>query len=433
MASNLDLTRRNFFRAGAAISAGSGLSCCSIPEVDAIESDLRKYLDFGIKQAGGEGDNACGEWLEGELQAFGFEVERQTIQAPFFDARRAELVVEGASAAVWPQPIVMPTPAGGLEAELVRVDAQGNAMADLAGAIALIDLPSGKWSSMMAPALHEPIEAAFAAGAIAAVAITNGPTGKIIALNTDGAEPMFSGPTALLAPEDAAPFLAAASQQDAKAKLFLEGAGGRRPAFNLIGKLDRGKDEWLVISTPRSGWFTCGAERGGGIAAWLKIARWSAEAVSDLNIAMICNSGHEYENLGAEEAIREAAPKPEETRFWLHLGANLAARDWHTVVGGVRPLRGTDSQRYLVVTESLLETSRALFARRSGLENPYSSEDLSAGELTEIIEAGYPLVAGIFGIHRFHHIAEDGEDCIMSEETAITAQAFQALVEQAIG
>jgi hypothetical protein len=46
-----------------------------------------------------------------------------------------------------------------------------------------------------------PIEAAFAAGAKAVVAITNGPTNKVIALNADGRKPMFAGPVALLAPE----------------------------------------------------------------------------------------------------------------------------------------------------------------------------------------------------------------------------------------
>jgi hypothetical protein len=42
------------------------------------------------------------------------------------------------------------------------------------------------------------------------VAITNGPTGKVIALNADGRKPMFAGPVALLAPEAAGPFLGAA-------------------------------------------------------------------------------------------------------------------------------------------------------------------------------------------------------------------------------
>ena len=126
--------------------------------------------------------------------------------------------------------------------------------------------------------------------------ITNGPTGKVIALNADGREPMFSGPVGLVAPADAAPLLAGAISHQ-PATLTITGTPGRREAFNIVGKLDRGKKEWIIVSTPRSGWFGCAGERGGGIAAWLDLARWSPEALPDHNIAFLCNSGHEYEYL----------------------------------------------------------------------------------------------------------------------------------------
>src|SRR3546814_8997385 len=110
---------------------------------------------------------------------------------------------------------------------------------------------------MLAKHARGPIEAAFAGGARAAVAITNGPTGQVIALNTDGRKPMFGGPVALLAPADADPFLAAAMQRT-EARLTIDGKGCRRPAFNLVGRIDRGKGRWLAISTPRSGWLEIG-------------------------------------------------------------------------------------------------------------------------------------------------------------------------------
>src|SRR6185436_20491410 len=108
--------------------------------------------------------------------------------------------------------------------------------------------------------IREPITAAFTAGAKAAVVITNGPTGKVIALNADGRAPMFDRTVAMLAPENAGPFLAAAMRR-APATMFVRGNGGRRPAFNFVGRINRGKPRWLVISTPRSGWFGCAGER----------------------------------------------------------------------------------------------------------------------------------------------------------------------------
>src|SRR5690606_28858538 len=137
---------------------------------------------------------------------------------------------------------------------LVRIDGAGRAEGPLDGAIALVDLPYGRWSSAFAKPVRGPIDAAFSAGARAAVVVTNGPTGQVIALNADGREPMFPGPVGLLAPANSAPFLSAAMSH-AQATVTLGGEGGRRAAFNVIGRIERGKRRWVVVSTPRSGWF----------------------------------------------------------------------------------------------------------------------------------------------------------------------------------
>jgi hypothetical protein len=239
---------------------------------------------------------------------------------------------------------------------------------------------------------------------------------------------MFSGPVALLAPENAKPFLAAATRK-APATMFVRGKSGHRPAFNFVGRLDRGKPRWLVVSTPRSGWYVCAGERGPGIAAWLGLARWASRAVQSYNLAFVCNTGHEYEYLGASEALKTFTPKPADTHFWLHLGANVAARDWHEIIGQWRPLPSVDTQRCLSVSPALLPLASKVFAGHPGLEAPYSTDTLSAGELTEIVAAGYSPAAGVFGIHRYHHVAEDDARCVSAASVASTAAAFQTFVE----
>ena len=422
-------TRRRFLAASglAPLAAATPALAKGDPAEAQVARDLSAYIGFGNKQAGGAGDNASGEWLERELAASGYAIERLAFSVPWFEAERAELSAGDARAAVWPQPIVRATPAEGLAAPLVRIDGAGRAARPLDGAIALVDLAHGRWSAMNWPGVKTPVGAAFAGGAAACVIVTNGPTGKVIALNTDGREPLYPGPVALLAPEDAGPFFAAAAEHRS-ARLTLTGGGGRRAAFNLVGRIDRGNGRWVVVSTPRSGWFACAGERGGGIAAWLHLARWAARALPHHDLAFVCNSGHEYLYLGAEELLHRVAPRPGQTAFWLHLGANLAARDWHDTVGAAKPLPGTDSQRFLVVSPPLLATARRRFAGLAGLEAPYTTDEITAGELANIVAAGYAPVAGVFGVHRYHHVADDDARCVSAEAVARTTLAFRELL-----
>lgn len=424
-------TSRRSFLAGTVALPLTAVAAAKLPlNVQAsVAADLERYIGFGSKQAGGAGDNACGTWLAEEIERLGFKIERQEFSAPFFEPTRSELLCGETKAPLWPQPIVVQTGADGITGPLVRIDKAGRAEASLDGAIALIDLPFGRWSTALAKPIREPIAAAFAAGAKAAVVITNGPTGKIIALNADGRAPMFGKPVALLAPENAEPFLAAAMRR-ASATMFVSGNNGRRPAFNFVGRIDRGKPRWLVVSTPRSGWYGCAGERGPGVAAWLWLARWTSKAVQGYNLAFVCNTGHEYEYLGASEALKTFTPKPAETHFWLHLGANVAARDWHEGLGQWQPLPSVDTQRFLSLSPSLLPLAREVFVGHPGLEAPYSSDKLSAGELTEIIAAGYAPAAGVFGIHRYHHVAEDDARCVSAASVASTAAAFQGFIER---
>jgi hypothetical protein len=208
--SSADSTRRQFLTAAAAtpLLTRTGAALARTPDPAAmIAHDLERYIRFGEKRSGGAGDNACGDWMEQALADLGFHTRRQTFSAPYFEPRRCTLSCEGGEAEVWAQPIVVPTPQQGLTAPLVRVDSPGPLRSFLAGAIALVDLAimrAGRPCS--GPAFQNRCKPAFEGGASACVIITNGPTDKTIALNTDGREPLYDAPMALLAPKTLRPF-----------------------------------------------------------------------------------------------------------------------------------------------------------------------------------------------------------------------------------
>ncbi len=409
--------------AGPAAAAGVGAQA----EAAALQATLERYHGFGVKASGGPGDNACGAWLEGELGKLGYACRRQAFEVPFFEARQATLSCGGAKAEVIPQAIVTPTGPQGLTAPLKL----GSAPGSLSGAIAVLDLPSQRWVAMggfVAEAVRR--------GAAGVVLVTNGPTGEAIALNVSTHRPGVDKPVALLAPKDAKPFLAAAAE-GRTATLTLDGVGGgaaRRPAFNLIARLDRGAAKTMVISTPRSGWFGCAAERGSGLAVWLSLAHWLVKTNHGVNIELLATSGHEYEYLGGEHYLAEAAPKPDKTRIWVHIGASAAGRDWHELATGLKPLPSADSQRVLTATADILDRTRAAFHGISGLEATYLAEGaMAGGELVNVMSAGYRTAIGLYGFHRYFHTPGDDLACVSGDLVAPVAGAFRTAISAALG
>src|SRR3546814_4478230 len=105
--------RRQFVMGSATLPLLSMSASAGAAIAASIESDLHRYVGFGNKQAGGTGDNGCGDWLASELEQAGFAVERQAVSVPWFAPDRCEIAADGARAALWPQPIVRLTGAAG--------------------------------------------------------------------------------------------------------------------------------------------------------------------------------------------------------------------------------------------------------------------------------------------------------------------------------
>ena len=81
----------------------------------------------------------------------------------------------------------------------------------------------------------------------------------------------------------------------------------------------------LVVLTPKSAWWVCTAERGGGIAVWLALLRHLAANRPRRDVLFVATSGHELGHLGLDHFL--TANDPPNARAWIHLGANFAAVD----------------------------------------------------------------------------------------------------------
>jgi hypothetical protein len=111
-----------------------------------------------------------------------------------------------------------------------------------------------------------------------------------------------------------AQFLAHATRTASHAFNVVASIGGTQPALAPV-----------VVITPRSGWWQCASERGGGIACWLEAIRRAKEARPARPVQFAASSGHELGHLGLDAFLEARPGLVTDAAAWVHLGANIGA------------------------------------------------------------------------------------------------------------
>jgi hypothetical protein len=395
-----------------------------------IGEDLAAYDGFGWMRSGGQGDARATDWLERRLREAGYATTRQALDLPFFEVSDARFTVGGRQIACEAQPPSGVTGEGGVTAPLVDAS-DSQAAAPVHGKIALVVLPFARHSSLGVAGVAR-LRELEAAGCAGVIMVTVGPSGEPIVFNVPHDFDLARLPVMAVASHDVAA-LQAAARGGESATLIVRGAKGRRPAYNLIATAGPPGSAGLVLSTPKSGWFNCAAERGPGVSAFLALAEWAARALPRHPKTLIATSGHEFENHGAQLFLDERAPRPDRVRLWVHLGAGFGARDYHDGPRGVvSALPSADPQRFLVAGETLQLLASRAFAGLIGLERVYPDGERTAGELRHIKAAGYKNAIGVFGAHRFHHTRVDRLDKTGADLVRPVAAAFREVIAQTL-
>lgn len=387
-----------------------------------LQADLKQHAAFGLKNSGSPGDTATADWIAGRLRASGYRVQESTFEAPYFVTRRARLTTGTAGVDILPQAPAVTTTAAGLTAPLALVT---DTVGDVTGRIALIVLPSGRHAALFANrGIGQTVRRVADAGARAIVIITTGPSGLAVALNVPE-EGFVSIPMAMLAPRDAEPFVQAA-RAGAAATLIVDGDATHRPSKNIVARLERG-ERWLAISTPRSGWSHCVAERGTGTAVFLEMAEWAVKRFPNHSLFLMNTGGHEFMFAGSHRVLNQAPP-PEKTAVWTHIGASLATRDAVERDGKLVMLDTADPQRNLMATDTARAAAAEAFAGLSGYEKPGVVQP-NAGELSTFTDKGYRTAFAAIGVHRWFHTGEDTLERVDARLLAPVLRAHQRTVE----
>ena len=396
--------------------------------VDRLRADLETHASFGLKFSCSPGDRATADWTARRLGELGYEIDVSDFDAPFWIERRAALAVGGREIEVFPQRPVAVTGPQGVRAALVIVGEDG-VVGDVRGRIAVVVAPFARHAALFPTrGIGLTVTAAAEAGARAIVLVTTGPTGEVVALNSPADRPFVSVPLVILAPKLAAPVVEAA-RGGAVASLYVDGEAVQRPCSNVVAVRERGP-RWIAMSTPRSGWFHCVAERGTGQAAFLEIARWLTAAFPEHSVFLMNTGAHEYFFAGSHHALA-AAPPPDATLCWAHIGATLAARDAEQIDGNWVMLDRVDPNRSTMATDGARAAVIGGFAGLEGLEEPGVVRP-QAGELSTFTDMGFQTAFACIGLHRWFHTMGDTLECVDASLLAPVVRAHEATIDRLV-
>ena len=402
------------------------------PTLDAvtarIKADLEKHASFGSKRSATPGELRTAEWIGERLRAAGYQVRSQDFPAPFLVERSVRLSTEGLSLNLYPQTPAATTNAKGVTGRLALIRTQADA-ANTKGKIALLVLNSARHAALGRgnAGIGGTIQAAANTGALGVVIVTTGPSGEAVLLNAPE-DRVMPVPVAIMAPRHSKPFQEAAVA-GAEATFTLDGDATHRNSTNVIGRLERGR-RWIVISTPRTGWFDCVGERGTGTAVFLELAAWAVDRFPNHSIHLVNAGAHEYYFAGSHK-VMDLAPPPQATDLWAHIGATVAARDADESGAVLRMLDTADPQRSVMATTTLNTAVAEGFRGIRELERPQPVRT-DAGELSVFTDRGYTRCFAVLGLHRWLHTIEDTLERVDARLVTPVLEAHKRTMERAI-
>ena len=352
-----------------------------------IGTVIRTYEEQGFHRTGTTVDQISGDWLADEVRGIGLEPTREEFSLSRVDPVAAFLVandrrIEG-----------LPLFDGAFTSPAGIVGTLGNLNAD--ASIALTEIPpnaaeSGALGDARRRNRHRAI-----------VVVTRGARPGFCPSNADSFLRPF-GPPVLQVTSEEAPFLADCGRQGANVSLTAHVARAQVQAFNVIAVVS-GTDKSaapLVVMTPRSGWWWCASERGGGLACWLEIMRAMLEAKPFRDVVFVASSGHEIGHRGIDYFIERRPGIVSRAKAWIHLGANIGAAQ-----GLGNCLQTSDDEMQSVMTGAMAKA-------RLRIDQRLPRGHMPRGEAGNVHCGGGRYISIIGNNALFHNTSDRGPDVI---------------------
>jgi hypothetical protein len=389
---------------------------------ESLFQTVTKWSQFNDHLTGSDSDQATTQWLGEKLSKVGFQVEFQELTIPLFSYKGAELKVNNQKIACFPIWTPMSTGEAPITAPLVLLEQ--DKQIDYTGKFVFVEV-----DQLRMPQFQIALEA-VQAGASGLVINYPHVAGVLGAVNSPQPDRPLPVPILLVGNEHLGMLRNEATRKASTSISIMGHFTPQAQTRNIIGKLDKGYDKWIIISTPASGWFDCIGERATGVAVLIGLAEWAAQQDHQVNWMIGVTTGHELDHAGILHLMNsDVIPSPEETIAFISLGASVAAREWKQVGTSWQPLPKLSNHVRLVVSPILSEHVTTAF---KDTYKPEITEEPQGGELRYAMEKNYPVI-GLFGGHLWFHTVKDDlrtTDPALLQSVAIS---FSSAIKKILG
>jgi hypothetical protein len=286
-----------------------------------IRALIREFELQGIHRTGTDVDRRSAEWLAREVKRIGltpmqeaFHLERVDVATVALRATSRQFQFPEEQVSGLPLFDGAFTGADGVRGTLYPDDGRGR------GEMILVEgAPNAAGTGALGRARRSGLYRGI-------VCITQGGRPGLCPSNADSFLSPF-GPPVLQISSVEADWLRLYAQATGEIQIVAHVKRKRVEAFNVTATL-AGRDRSLpplVVMTPRSGWWTCASERGGGIACWLELMRELKKAPGARDVVFVASSGHELGHLGINAFVDRRPDIVKKSAGWIHLGANIGA------------------------------------------------------------------------------------------------------------
>ncbi len=406
-------TRAEFLRLAAAASAGwlvDSRLAAGAPQAPAgdavaarVSSIIAAYDAQGVHRTATDVDDRSADWLAEQAERSGgtssietFPLNRVEVAEAFVEIETSGRRIEGL-----PMFDAAFTDAAGISGKIGEADA-GTPIA-----LAFSPANAGQRFVEVRQAKHHS----------AIVVVTAGTPDGLCPINSDSFTAPFGPPVLMVSSADQAP-LEAAARAGATVRLVCRVNRVADTARNVVA-LVAGRQldlDPVVVMTPRSGWWHCASERGGGIACWLEIMRATRASVPTRPFIFVASSAHELGYFGFDRFVERRPGSIPAAAAWVHLGANIGA------AGGTPRLQASDAG---------IEAMAGVACERAGapIRQRVPRGTVPAGEARTVHLGGGRYVSLLGSNPLFHNPADRWPDAVDVPAVARFARGLIALTD----